>query len=97
MPCADGERFFHIFHKFGNNWRYVSIFGGVLSLFVKFSRSKKIKFVKVLTYLGNKIKKIWKIEKLREKKVEIMGKKLSDKNALSSKPYKAMKTFWLRQ
>ena len=38
--------FFPYFPKFGNNGRYVSIYGGVLSLFVKFSRSKKIKSVK---------------------------------------------------
>ena len=31
LPC---------FPKFGNNWRYVSIYGGVLSLFVKFFKSK---------------------------------------------------------
>ena len=35
---------------FGNNWRYVSIYGGVLSLFVKFSRSKNIKFVNIPTF-----------------------------------------------
>ena len=40
------ESVFSIISKFENNWRYVSIYGGVLSLFVKFSRSKKIKFVK---------------------------------------------------
>ena len=42
-----GERFFHNFPKFGNNWRYVSTYGGVLSLFVKFSRTKNIKFVNI--------------------------------------------------
>ena len=42
-----GERFFPNFPKCGNNWRYVSIYGGVLSLFVKFSRSKNIKFVTI--------------------------------------------------
>ena len=32
---------------FGNMWRYVSIYGGLLSLFVKFSRSIKIKVIKL--------------------------------------------------
>ena len=45
---------FPYFPKFGSHWRYVSIFGGVLSLFVKLSRSKKIKFVKFRTF-GKKI------------------------------------------
>ena len=42
------REFFPLFPKFGDTWRYVSIGGGVLSLFVKFSRrrSKKNKFVK---------------------------------------------------
>ena len=61
-----GERFLPIFSKFGNNWRYVSIYGGVLSLFVKFSRSKNFKFVK-FHILEEKIRKMWKIEKLGEK------------------------------
>ena len=39
--------FFPKFPKFGNNWTYVSIYGGVLSLFVKFSKSKNIKFVTI--------------------------------------------------
>ena len=30
-----GELFFRNFPKFGNNWRYVSRYGGVPSLFVK--------------------------------------------------------------
>ena len=55
------------------------MYGSVLSLSVKFSRSKKIKFVKFHVY-GKKIRKIWKIEKMRGKNVEIMGEKLSDKN-----------------
>ena len=50
------------------------MYGGVLSLFVKFSRSKEIKFVKFHTF-GKKTSKIWKIEKLREKNVEKLGKK----------------------
>ena len=70
------------------------MYGGVLSLlFVKFSRrSKKIKFVKFHVF-GKKIRKLWEIEKLREKKVEIMKKNISDKNDPScivstrSKPY----------
>ena len=47
---------------------------------MKFSRSEKIEFVKFHIFGGEKIGKIWKIEKLREKNVEIMEKKLSDKN-----------------
>ena len=43
--------FFPFFPKCGNNRRYVSIYGGVLSLFVKFSRSKKIKFVQFHIYI----------------------------------------------
>ena len=31
---------FPLFPKFGNTWRYVSIYGGALSLFVKFPRRK---------------------------------------------------------
>ena len=41
------------------------------ALFVKFSRSKKNKFVKLHVF-EKKIRKIWKIEKLREKYVAIM-------------------------
>ena len=68
------------FPKFEYNWRYVSIYGGVPSLFVKFSRrSKNIKFVNTSIF-GKKNRKIWKTEKLREKNVESMDKKLSDKN-----------------
>ena len=41
---------------FGNNRRYyVSIYGGVLSLFVKFFRTKIIKFVKNPIFIGKKI------------------------------------------
>ena len=40
------ESVFSSISKAWKYWRYVSIYGGVLSLFVKFSRSKKIKFVK---------------------------------------------------
>ena len=35
------------FQTFGNNWAYVSICGGVLPLFVKFSRSKNIKVANI--------------------------------------------------
>ena len=48
--------------------------GGVLSLFVKLSRSKKSSSFH-FTHL-----EIWKIETLRENNVENMGEKLSDKN-----------------
>ena len=54
----------------------VSIYGRVLSLFVKFSRSKNIKFVYIPIF-GKKNRKIRKIEKLREKNVENLGKKNS--------------------
>ena len=40
-------------------------YGGVLSLFVNLSRSRRIKFVKLHVF-GNKIRKIWTIENLRE-------------------------------
>ena len=58
----------------------MSIYGGVLSLFVKLSRTKNIKFVNIPIYYGEKNRKIGRIEKLREKNVKKMGKKLSDKN-----------------
>ena len=61
-----------LFPKFGNNWRYVPVYGGFLSLFVNFPRSKTIKFVKFHIF-GKKNQEIWKSEKLREKDVEIMG------------------------
>ena len=51
---------------FGNMWRYVSIYGGLLSLFVKFSRSIKIKVIK-LHIFGKKNRKIWKIENCAKK------------------------------
>ena len=47
---------------------------------MKFSRTKNIKFVDIPIFGKKKQEKIWKIEKLREKKVENLGKKLSDKN-----------------
>ena len=46
----DRRAFFPYFPKFGYNWRYVSIYGGVLSPFVKFSRSIKINLVKFHTF-----------------------------------------------
>ena len=72
------ERFFHNFQSLEIIGGYVSIYVGVLSLFVKFSRSQKTSSFK-LYVVGKKPRKIWKIEKLREKNVEIMGKKKSDK------------------
>ena len=72
-----GERFFHNFQKFGNNWRYASIYGGVLSLFVKFSTRKKIKFVEFHTFGKKKIRKILRIETLREANVENLEEKKS--------------------
>ena len=50
---------------------------------MKFSRTKNIKLVNIPTFFGKKKtwKITWKIEKLREKNVELfLGKKLSDKN-----------------
>ena len=46
---------------------------------MKFSRSKNIKFVNI-PIVGKKNRKIWKIVTLREKYVEKLEKKLSDKN-----------------
>ena len=79
VPKAHSYRraFFPNFPKFGNNWRWVSTYGGVLSLFVKFSRSKNIKFVNIPIFGKKKNRKIWKIEKMREKKVENLEKKSS--------------------
>ena len=47
-------------------------YGGVLSLFVKFSRSKKIRFLNF--HIFKKKGKSAKIKKLREKNMENMGK-----------------------
>ena len=76
-----GERFFQFFLLFGNNWRYVSIYGGVLSLFMKFSRTKNIKFVNI-PINGKKTGKYGsrKTEKLSEKNVKNLDKKLPDEN-----------------
>ena len=54
---------FSKFPKFGNNWRYISIYGGVLSLLVKFSRSKNIKFVNFPIFEKKKQKNMedWKV------------------------------------
>ena len=66
----------------GNNWKYASRYGGVLSEFVKYFRSKKIRQVVNHKYIIRKkisgksgrlkscAKKIWKL----------LAKKLSDKN-----------------
>ena len=65
-----------MFPKFGKNGDiYQARYGGVLSLFVKFSTRKKNKFVELHIFGRKKIRKIWKIEKLRENNVEIMAKK----------------------
>ena len=60
--------------KVWKKWRYVSIYGGVLSLFEKFSISKKVKFVRFHT-LGKK--KTGKFGRLKncEKKMSKIGKK----------------------
>ena len=55
------------FPKVGNIQRTISIFEGVLSLFVISSRSKKIMFVKFHTFGGKnqeKSGKIWKTNKM---------------------------------
>ena len=57
----------------------IIIYGGVLSLFVEFSRTKNIKFVNIPIF-GKKNRKIWEIEKLLEQHVGNLEKKLSDKN-----------------
>ena len=54
----------------------INIRGGVLSLFVKFSRTKNIKFANIPIF-GKKSRKIWEVEKLREKNVENFGEKNS--------------------
>ena len=71
------EDFFHNFQSLEiiGDMYLVSIYGGVLSLFVNFSRTKNIN----IPILGKKNKKTWK-SKLREKNVEKLDKKLSDKN-----------------
>ena len=70
-PILIGELFFPDFLKFGSNWRYVSIYGGVLSLYVEIFSSNKNKFVKFHVFgkkktgrsgrLKNCAKKIWKL------------------------------------
>ena len=65
------------------------IYGGVLSLFVKFSITKNIKFVKIPIF-GMKNRKTWKTEKLREKMSKIWTessplKKVTFDNKLSHK------------
>ena len=65
---------------FRNNWRHVSIYGGVLSLFVIFYRSKNIKFVKFHIFGKSKPGKYGKLKNCAKQNVEIIGKKLSDKN-----------------
>ena len=72
-----GEHFFQKFQSLeiiGD--RYVSTYGGVLSLFVKFSLPKNIKYVNIPIF-GKKNRSIRKIEKLREKNVEKLEKKSS--------------------
>ena len=60
------------------------MYRGILSLRIREIFQKQKKKTLKFTYLGKQIRKIWKIEKLREKKVDIMGK-LSDNN--DPKPY----------
>ena len=61
--------FFPKFPKFGNNrriFRYVSIHGGVLSLFVKFSRTKNTKFVNIPIF-GKKTGKYGRLKNCAKK------------------------------
>ena len=65
--------FFQIFPKFGNNGKYVSIYGGVLSLFVRFSkRSRNIKFVNIPIFGKKKQenREDWKIARQKCRKFE---------------------------
>ena len=71
--------FFPLFPKFGNSWRYVSIYGGVLSLFVKFSRIK-ISSSLTFQYLEKKTGKYGRLRNCAKKMSGIWKKKLSDKN-----------------
>ena len=41
--------------------------------------SPESNIIRLVKLLGKKIEKTWKMEKLREKDMEIMGEKLSDK------------------
>ena len=66
--------------KFGNNWRYVSIYGGVLPLFVKFSRPKNIKFVNIPIFGKKKSGKYGRLKNCAKKLSKFWKKKLSDKN-----------------
>ena len=75
-----GERFFH-------NFLSLEIIGGMyhirrrsVTIFLKFSRTQNIKFVNIPIFGKKKPRKWWKIEKLREKNVENLEKKLTDKN-----------------
>ena len=58
--------FFPNFPQFGNNWRYLSIYGGVLSLFVKISRSKNFKFVNIPIF-GKKTGKYGRLKNCAKK------------------------------
>ena len=56
------------------------IYGGVLSLFVKFSRSKKTSSLNFTNLRGGEeISKNWKIEKLRKTYVEKIAPKICRK------------------
>ena len=71
--------FFPEFPKFANNWRCVSRYGGVLSIFAKFSRNEKNQVLLNFTYLGGKKQENrGRVKQLREKNMGKMGKRLSD-------------------
>ena len=70
--------FFPEFPKFGNSWTCVSKYRGVLSQVVEFVKSKKTGML-YFTFIWE-IANIWKIQKLREKSMESMKKKASNKN-----------------
>ena len=98
-----GELFFPEFPKFGNNWRLVSRYGGVLSLYIREILQKKEKTGLLnFTYIcGKKSRKIWKMKKLREKNMEIKqtetnmdGRLTGGYNVLLGSPPWDLSTTW---
>ena len=84
--------FFPKIPKFGNNWRYVSIYGGILSLFVKFCRSKNLKFVTIPILKKRKQENMedWRIARKKcrnfgKEPTEITGKPKHNKEIQSRK------------
>ena len=77
MAHSYRKAFFAWFPKFGNNLRYVSIDGGVLSLFVMFSRRKKTKFVKFHAFGKKKEGKNERLKNCTKQMSNLWGKKNS--------------------